>query len=196
MVTVSGVLGSIFDILKNLVPIGVDPIYFWLTLVVTFGLTFLLLQLIPLFKNSRGIAFIVAIVMSYFVASSAFATVIIAKLFPNIGLAIMAILGLLMVLAFISPDSFKGGLSYTPIIAVVVFIIIIVMTYGSVAPELAKAGFIAPEIGVSISDNEVAMVIAAIIVIGLLWMLVSPPKKDEGGGLFKAFWDAAKGKTF
>lgn len=182
MVTISGVFSSIFEILKNLVPVGVDPIYFWLTLILSFGIIFLLLQLLPLFNDKRGIAFIVALVMSYFVASSAFATIVIAKLFPNIGLAIMAILGLLMVIALLSPGSFKGGLKFTVPIALVAFIFVIFMTYSSVAPELAKAGFISPGLGTTISDNDVAMVIAAIIVVGLLYMLVAP--KGDGTSTF------------
>ena len=183
MVTISGVFGSIFYILKNLVPVGVDPVYFWLTLIVSFGMIFLLLQILPLFKDKRGIAFVVALVMSYFVASSAFATIIIAKLFPNIGIALMAILGLLLVIALLSPGAFEGpGLRFTIPIAIVAFIFVIVMTYGSIAPELAKAGIITPGIGTAISDSDVAIVIAAIIVIVLLYMLVAP--KREGPSSF------------
>ncbi len=174
MVSISGIAGSMVNMLSGLVPMGVDPIYFWLTLVVTFAITFLLLLLVPLFQNHRGSAFVVAGVISYFVASSAFATIIIAKLFPNIGLALMAILGLLMVVALLSPNSLNSTSSYTTIVILIAIAFVIWMTYSSVAPQLQAAGFISPSMGTSISNNDAATIIAAVIVIGVIWVLVHP----------------------
>ncbi len=192
MVTISGILSSMGKLLQGFVPIGIDPVYFWATLLISFGIIYLLLQLLPLFKESRGIAFIVAAVISYFVASSAFATIIIAKLFPNIGIAIMAILGLLMVIAFLSPDAFEGGLRAAPFIAIVAFIIVIFLTYSAVAPELSAAGYISEGTGVSISDDDVAMIMAAIIVIGIIWAIVGT-KKPEKDYLKLPKWIFGKG---
>ena len=174
MVSISGIAASMGTMLKGLAPMGVDPIYFWLTLAITFAVTFLVLLLVPLFRDHRGAAFVVAGVISYFVASSAFATIIIAKFFPSIGLALMAILGLLMVVAMLSPGSFDSMSSYTTIIVLVVMAFVIWMTYSSVAPQLQAAGLISSNTGLSISNNDAATVIAAVIVIGVVWVLVHP----------------------
>lgn len=176
------VVNTMLNLLKGFVPVGIDPIYFWLTAVISFCIIFLLLQALPFFKESRGIAFVVAAVMAYFVSSSAFATIVISKLFPSVGLVIVGILGLLLVIAFLSPDAFEGGLQAAPFIAIVAFVIIIYMTYSSVAPDLQKAGFISGGLGTSITTSDIALVIAIIIVIGILWAVLGG-KKEEGEGL-------------
>ena len=189
--SVTGIFDSMLGILTGFVPIGVTPIYFWLTLVISLGIIFLLMQNLPFFKDSRGIAFIVSAIIAYFVASSAFATIIIAKLFPSIGLAIMAILGLLMVIALLSPKSFEGEegfMPYAPIIVIIVFLVIIWMTYSAAAPELSAAGFISKSTGIAISDSDMALVIVAIAVIGGLWLVFKPKSRTGSEGL-KKFWE-------
>ena len=183
MVTITGVATSLMEMLKGIVPIGVDPIYFFATFLIMFSILFVVLQLIHFFKDSKFIAFIVAAVISYFAASSAFVTIIVAKLFPNVGLVIMAILGLLIVVAFVSPDSMKSGqMSGKPFIIIVAFIIIIYLTYSYAAPELRASGFISNELGTTISDSDMSIVIAGVIVIGIIYAIVSSGKPRVRGG--------------
>ncbi|MCD6547417.1 MAG: hypothetical protein J7K22_02580 [Nanoarchaeota archaeon] len=194
MVTIAGVLTSMAEILKALVPAGIEPINFWLIFLVTFAISFIALLLIPIFKNARGIVFIIAIVIAYFVASSAVATIIISKLFPNIGLALMAILGLLLVIAVLSPKSLEKGTSWTPLIVIIVITFIIYMTYTSVVPQLQAAGYISKSTGVTITDDDVATIIAAIVVIGLIYMIVRSKPTEES--VFDKILKYLKGKSW
>ena len=174
MVTVHGVLTSMLNMLAGLVPVGVQPVHFWLTLLVSFAITYVILLLLPIFRDHRGAGFIVAAVISYFVASSAFATVVIAKLFPNVGIALMAILGLLMVIAILSPNSIKSGSTRaTPIIVIIAIIFVIWATYSSVASEfqVGTGGG-----GVGVTNSDVATIIAILIIIGIIAIIVSPSK--------------------
>ena len=180
MVSVVGVLNSIWGILASISPIGIEPVLFWLTFLLSFGIIFLLLQLLPLFEEKRGIAAIVGLVMAYFVASSSFAVIIISRLFPNVGLALMGILGLLMVVALISPASIKKGeFTMAPVIVIVAFVIVIWLTYSAVSPELAAAGVISESAGTSITNQDVAAVAIILVIIGLLWWVFREPKKKD-----------------
>ncbi|MCD6576227.1 MAG: hypothetical protein J7K73_03645 [Nanoarchaeota archaeon] len=195
MVTLSGVVQNLWGMAVGLVPAGVQPIHFWLTFMITLAIVFLLLQFIKIFEDHRGSAFIVAVVISYFVASSAFATIIIAKLFPNVGIALMAILGLMMVIALLSPSSISGGTNWSRLIVLIALVFVIWATYSSVAPELQAAGVISSTGGggVSISDQDAATIVAALIVIGVVYMIVSP-KKDNRKSFLRDFFNALKGK--
>lgn len=181
MVSVSGVLGGVFDILKSFVPIGVDPIYFFATFIIMFSVIFVVLGLIHFFQGNKFISFLVAAVISYFAASSAFVTVIISKLFPSVGLVMMGILGLLLVVAFVSPGSFSGqGMAGKPLIVIIAFIIIIYLTYSYAAPELQKNGFISDSLGTTVSDQDVSIIIAIVIVLGVIYAIVSSSKPPGG----------------
>ena len=188
---VTEVMNSMFKILQGFVPIGVDPIYFWLTFIIAFAMIFLILIMLPFFQESRGLAGLVALVISYFTASSAFVTIIIAKLFPNVGLVIMGILGIMLVVGLLAPNSFDEGMIAAPFILIVAVVIILWLTYSFVAPELQAAGFISEGLGTSIGSEDVAMVIAALIVIGIVFSIMKPANKGESAmekafkGLFK-----------
>ncbi len=197
MATIHGVITSMIQLMNGLVPAGVQSVHFWLVLLISFAITFILLQLIPVFQNHRGSAFIVAAVISYFVAGSAFATIIIAKLFPNVGIALMAILGLLMVVALLSPNSLKSGTSWTPVIVIIALIFVIWATYSSVAPQLQAAGVISSTgEGGGISNQDVASIIVVLLIIGVIWKLVSPPSKPKDRDLLGKFITALSGKEW
>jgi hypothetical protein len=191
MVTIHGVLASFFSMVNSIVPAGIKPVHFWLTLLITFAIVFMLVQFIPIFNNNRGVAFIVAAVVSYFVASSAVATIVIAKLFPNVGIALMAIFGLLMVIAFLSPSSLSSGTTGTRIIVLIAMIFVLWATYAAVTPELQQRGLLPSEGNGQpvVSNSDVSMLIAVLIIIGVIWILVAPPKKPSSKP-FERFIDA------
>lgn len=194
MATIHGVLTTIAKMMGGLVPAGVQPVHFWLTLLISFAIIFIILQMLPLFSDHRGSAFIVALVTSYFVAGSAFATLIIAKLFPNVGIALMAILGLMMVIALLSPKSIESGTSWTPLIVIIAVVFVIWATYSSVAPQLQAAGIISLGEGGSVSNEDVATIITAIVIIGIIWALVRTPPDQES--FFEKLVKGLKGKTW
>jgi len=192
MATIHGVLLSIAKMMGGLVPTGVQPIHFWLTFIISFAIIYVISLMLPIFKEHKGASFVVAAVTSYFVAGSAFATLIIAKLFPNVGIAIMAILGFMMVIVLLSPDSMKQGTSWTPLIVIIAMVFVIWATYSSVAPQLQAAGIISSGSGGNISNEDVATIIAAIVIIGIIWALVRTPNK-EGHPSLDAIFNYLKG---
>ncbi len=187
MVSVIGVLSAMWDLLAAMSPVGIEPYLFWLTLMLSFGTILLLLNLIPLFRERKGITAIVGFVMAYFVASSSFAVIIISKLFPSVGIVIMFLLGLLMLVAIISPKSIKEGeFTAGPVIIIIGFLIVIWITYTAVAPELAAAGHISPR-GVGFSTEDLAAIIIIVVVLGVLWAVLRTPKVKEEPGPEKLF---------
>jgi hypothetical protein len=115
--------------------------------------------------------------MGYFAASSAFVTVIISKLFPSIGLVMMGILGLLLVVAFVTPKSFEQGMAGGPLIIIIAFVVIIYLTYTYAAPELQKRGFISDTLGTTVTNQDMALIIAVVIVLGIVFAIVSSGRK-------------------
>ncbi len=190
MVTITGIFTSMIDILAALSPIGVEPIHFWLTALISFAVIFMLAQAVPALKENRMVALIIAIVVSYFVASSAYATLIISRLFPNVGIALMFILGFMMVIALLSPDSLKEGTTGVKFIVVFVFLLVIWFTYTAVAPELEAAGFISGA-GMNISSTDAAIVIVVLVAVGIIYSLVSEKKPGK-----KSIWEHLAEKKF
>lgn len=185
MATVSGILSTVLDLLKGLVPAGVEPIMFFATFLMTAILVFSIVSIIEFFKTNRALALVSAIIIGYLTASSAFVTIMVAKLFPNIGLAIMAILGVMLVFVFLAPNKFKGkGLGISPLIGVLILIAVVCLTWVFAAPALQQSGILAQisgTTGFAISNEDIAIVVIAIVVIGGLYMIFKGPDKGLGG---------------
>ena len=99
----------------------------------------------------------------------------------------MAILGLLLVLAFVFPPAFgkEGeGMPIGPIIAIVAFVIVIYLTYQYAAPELAAQGFISEGFGTNVSNEDFALIIVAVIAIAIVFLIVGKGKQKTIGESF------------
>ena len=178
MATLTGIIASVWDVLKMVVPSGVDPILFFLTFLITSVLVFVILQVIKFFKGNNALSAIIAIVIAYFTASSVFVTIMISKLFPNIGLAIMAIVGVMLVLVFLAPNMFEKGFNIKLPIGIAIFVVIIWLTWIFAAPALESAGILAQissSTGFAITNEDVALVITIAVIIGGLFMLFKKP---------------------
>ena len=187
MVSLSGVFSEVWGILEMIAPLGVDPVYFWATALITFAIIFAAAQYLPFMKDNKAIALIIALVMAYFTASSAFVTIIVSKMFPNIGLVLMAILGLLLVVAFMAPKSFDKGFTGTKFIAIAAFIFIIWLTYTFAAPQLQAQGYITGPLGNAISEEDIAVVVIVLILVSLGAMLIGKKEGSEESGIKKVF---------
>ena len=171
-----GIFENVIRILNLITPVGVEPVYFYSTFMLVMSLVYMLFYtLVPPLKGHKGVSFIASLTFAYFAASSAFVTVIVSKLFPNVGLAIMAILGILLVVAFVTPKSFGDkGMPAANLIMLGAVIFIIFATYTYAAPELAAQGYISPSLGTNISSEDWAIIIIMIVVIGGLYMMFRP----------------------
>jgi hypothetical protein len=161
---------EIIRILSLIVPTGVEPVLFYATFLVVIAISYLLFYtLIPITKEHKGLSLIISLVFAYFAASSAFVTVIVSKLFPNVGLVLMAILGLLLVIAFISPGTFGSeGTPGANLIMIAAFVFLVYATWVYAAPELARQGYIDTENPLfNLSTSDWAIVIIGIVVIGI-----------------------------
>ena len=171
-----GIFANIITILNSITPLGVEPVYFYSTFMLVLSLTYMLFyNLIPVFQKNKGVSFIAAIVFAYFAASSAFVTIIVSKLFPNVGLAIMAILGILLVVAFVTPKSFGDkGTPAANLIMLCAVVFILYATYTYAAPELAAQGFISSDMGMNISAEDWSIIIILLVVGGIMYMVFRP----------------------
>lgn len=169
------IFANIVKILVSLTPAGVEPIYFYSTFLIVLSLSYMLFSLISPIKDNKAVSFIASVVFAYFAASSAFVTVIISKFFPNVGLVIMAVLGILLVVAFVTPESFKqSGAPAANLIMLVAFIFILYATYTYAAPELIAKGYISSNLGLNISTEDWAIIIVILIVLFGLYMMLKP----------------------
>jgi hypothetical protein len=187
MASISGIVVSAWEVLKTLVPTGVEPVLFYTTFIITAALIFAIAQVITFFKENKALAMIIAVVISYFTASSAFVTIMVSKLFPNIGLAIMAIVGVMLVLVFLAPEKFKEGLGVSPIIGLGIFLVIIWLTWIFAAPALASSGILAQiqgATGFGVSNEDVTILIIAAVVIGGLYFLFKGKDETKGESFF------------
>jgi len=190
LATISGIVVSAWDILKAIVPTGVEPVLFYTTFIITAALIFAIAQVITFFKDNKALAMIIAVVISYFTASSAFVTIMVSKLFPNIGLAIMAIVGVMLVLVFLAPEKFKEGLGVSPVIGLGIFLVIVWLTWIFAAPALESSGILAQidsATGFGVSNEDVTILIIAAVVIGGLFFLFKS-KDDTQESLFDKFF--------
>ena len=192
MVVLTEIVNSMWSILKSFVPAGADPVLFYTTFLITAALVFAVLQVVSFFKNSRALSVVVALIIAYFTASSAFVTIMVSKLFPNIGLAIMAILGVMLVLVFLAPDLFEKGLGVSPVIGILIFLVIVWLTWVFAAPELQKTGIldtISGATGFGITNEDVALVITIAVVLGGLYFLFKGESKTQGESFFDKMFE-------
>jgi hypothetical protein len=179
------IFANIGKILTALTPTGVEPVYFYSTFMIVIALSYMLFYtLVPPLKDHKGVSFIVSLVFAYFSASSAFVTVIVSKLFPNVGLVIMAVLGMLLVIAFVTPGSFsRHGTPAANLIMLVAFIFILFSTYTYAVPELVAQGYISSIPSLNISTEDWAIIIVVIFILAGLYMMLRPaPGAGETGG--------------
>jgi hypothetical protein len=100
------VLQQIYQILGGITPAGADPLLFLGTFFIIFGVLFVALSKVLLFKEDqyRAIRVIIALALAYFAASSLFVTTVFTKLFPNFAVAVVAIVIFMVVLGMLGVD--------------------------------------------------------------------------------------------
>jgi hypothetical protein len=193
--SLTGIIKSMWDVMQMMVPKTVDPILFYMTFVMTAVVIYVILMQIKFFEKAPGVRLVICIVTSYFTASSAFVTILVSKLFPNIGLAIMAIMGIMLVAVFLAPDSLKkDGFPGTPIIVIVVFIITLWLTWSFAAPELEKTGVLSMIKGPTGSgiSNEDAAVVGFFLFGAFVLYMVFKPSTSSGRGTEFIDWLAGR----
>lgn len=107
MVAVTDVINSLFTGLEMFVPVGVTPLVFYSVFLLIFAIvntTTRDLKILGDIGDNR-IRTVVSVAVAYFTATSAFATVLIANLFPNVGILLIFGIFAMVVTTFIAPNS-------------------------------------------------------------------------------------------
>jgi hypothetical protein len=99
-------LQQIFDAAATLAPPNSNPVFFFGTFLLAFAILFVALSKVPMFQDNKWkpAQLLIAIIIAYFAASSAFTTVLLAELFPNFAIVIVAILVFLILAGMVGFD--------------------------------------------------------------------------------------------
>ncbi len=168
------VLYSMWNILSQIVPTGINPTVFWLSFILITSFTYLLLSLIHLFKDNKGIRLLVSIIMGYFGAGSAFSTIFLATFFPNLTVGLFVMLGILMVFAMILPGKTYSGFA---IVAIIILFAVIFGTWQGVSSQMgiSTGGASIP----GMTPDDWAALILIIFVISVFVLSVRKPKQNK-----------------
>ena len=165
------IIEQMWVILEQIAPNGANPVIFWLSFILVFALTYLLLSLTHIFKEHNGLNALVSLVIAYFAAGSAFASIFLAEFFPNLTIALWAILGLLMVMIV---GGFKGKSS--SLLAFAGFIAVLFVIFGTWQAVSARMGVSNSVYGLTSEDW------AALGLLGFIGLIIyfafkgNPPK--------------------
>ncbi len=171
---IEGIFTAIWQGFASLTPAGVSPEYFWPTFILVFAMVYTILEKVKVFGdiqhgNKRGIYLIVALVFAYFTASSAFATLIIAKMTPQLGMVLVAILVFLIIFTFLSGGDDMTGEKYPKWLLWVMVLIGVAWVFGSTFFEVTGTSFSTGSFALSQADMGI---IFALGIFGfVLWFL-------------------------
>ena len=107
------IIPAIWEGFQVITPSGVNPEFFWPSFILVFAIVYTLIEKANVFggtvegeSKKKGIYLIVALVLAYFTASSAFATLVISKMTPQLGMVLVAILAFLLIFGFFRLTTF------------------------------------------------------------------------------------------
>lgn len=181
-------LNTVWGILSSLSPIGIDPLMFWLMFIMFFAVIFLLIQKVHIFEDNRGLAAIVSGVISFFAASSSFTVVTVSRLFPNLTVMIMFLIGLLIIVALVKPRKGDESISYGVLVIIASFFVVIWMTYSSMSPMLVEEGYISEDVSSFITPDNILGIGIVLFVILIFWLIFRTPKSKGTGADNFATW--------
>lgn len=164
------VFQQLFDAAASLAPPNSNPLFFWGTLLLAFSILYVALSKVSLFQEDRWkpAQILVALIMAYFAASSAFTVVLFAELFPNFAIVVIAILVFLILAGMVG---FDFG-NRTVMIIMLIAVIWLFMTTGLQFIDISGTG-----VDVFQEWEIVDWVIIAGIIIALLFVFPGAREK-------------------
>jgi hypothetical protein len=181
-------LSSAWQAASLIVPGGINPVAFYTVFIISFAVLFLLLEQIHLFtkaaepEKARGARLIIALILAYFIASSTIAVTVITKMFPNMGIAILAMLAFLLVVGMISPEGYKKT---SVLVLLIALIFVFWSTWTSAVQELGTE----VKVPIELTSQDWGIVIAVAIFVFIVYMLLSfgKPSESYGDKILKLF---------
>ncbi len=172
MGVVVDVVGQIWNILAQIVPRGMDPVIFWLSFIIVFVITYIVLTMTHVFKEHNGLAALVAMIIGYFGAASAFSSIFMAYFFPNLTIGLWALLGISMVLIVAGYKGKGGGL-----LGIAAFIVVMFVIFATWEGASAKLGIPSGALGLSAQDYAVLIIFGFFAILGY-FAFKKPEKKS------------------
>lgn len=171
------------SMLAPVVPAGVTGIQFISVFLIVYAITFLLLSNIHFLKDNKSAQLLLALVIAFFTASSAFSVILITKLFPNLGMVTIIIISFLVVMALIPEE--KRGFTLGPLLTLAGIGLVAYLTWTSMAGTLSLEGLGLP----TLTRNEIYGIIFILIFLSfiLLIYLAGGKKKEIKGEKIKDF---------
>jgi len=175
-----------FNSIGALAPAGIDPTLFFTTFFVVFAIIFTGLSTVKVFgdtTNNNKIRAIFAFVAAYFTATSAFATIMISKLFPNLGIVLISVIVMLVVTSFVSSSGKPVSGGFLKVIMLLLVVWIIWNSWNSATLEVY--GY---KTKVQVSAQDMADIVLVILfIIIFLKVLGVGGNKSSGGNTLKDF---------
>ncbi len=177
---IASTIETVNKALEPLTPPGVSGMEFVTVFLVIYAIVFLVLERIKFLKDNRGARLMLALAVAYFTASSAFATILISKLFPHLGMVTVALLMFLIIGGVLSKDEegfYNVGGWLRLLIALGAIGAVIIFTWISVAGEISLKGLAIPEIT---GIDWGSLIMFGIFIFVIILIFVSGPKEKKG----------------
>ena len=191
MGVVVGIVDDIWNILVQMVPRGMDPVIFWLSFLIIFALTYLVLIMTHIFgkkgEEHKGIAALVAMIIAYFAAGSAFSSIFMSYFFPNLTIGLWALLGISMVLIVAGFKGKGGGL-----LGIIAFIVVMFVIFATWQGASAKLGIQSGALGLSAEDYAMLVILGFFALLGY-YAFKSPSQQESVWDKMEKFFGGKHG---
>lgn len=180
-------IANIDNMLKPLAPAGVGGIAFAAVFLLIYGIIFAGLELVHfLGPNKRGLRAIISLVAAYFTSTSTFATVLISKVFPNLGIAVVGIAVFLIIVGLVFGSSRGEEKKLVPYLIILGFIGFVVWNaWNDTAIQLTGEGLQLPNLG----SQEWGLIIFVIIFLAIILIITGVGGGEGDHSVFKGFKD-------
>jgi hypothetical protein len=180
---IADMMAFINNLLAPIVPAGVTGVQFISVFLLVYAIIFLLTSQIHILKDNRMAAVMFALVIAFFTASSAFSVLLITKLFPNVGMITMIMIGFLAVIAIIPKEEGVGKLTFGPLLTLAGIALVAYFTWTSMAGTISLEGLNLPEL----SKTEIYGIVFLLLLFGFILLIYLSGKKPRERQISKHF---------
>src|SRR4030042_207758 len=160
--------------LAPVAPAGVTGVQFISVFIIVYAIVFLLVSNIDFLTKNKAAQLILALVIAFFTASSAFSVILITKLFPNLGVVTMIMIAFLVVMAMIPQKTRKFTLG--PLLTIAGIGLVAYLTWTSMAGTLNIEGLTMPEL----TKNEWYGIVFILIFLTVILLIFLAGGKGKG----------------
>ena len=162
---------AIWQGFSTITPAGVAAEFFWPTFILIFAMIYTLLGKVSIFGdiqtgNAKALYLLVSLIFAYFTASSAFATLIISKMTPQLGMVLVAVLVFLLIFAALSGE---GDLSNQKWLMSLLLVIGVIWVFGQTILEVT--GINLDPGGFGLTQSDMGIIVAFVVIIAVMYFV-------------------------